>query len=84
MNLQLVCISIMFLKVINILKRLVKKGNSVFVIEHNLNVISQADFIIDSGIQGGKDGGNIIAEGTPRKVIESKGSLTASVLREYL
>ncbi|WP_211272298.1 hypothetical protein [Enterococcus rivorum] len=84
MNLQLVYISMMFLKVINILKRLVKKGNSVFVIEHNLNVISQADYIIDMGIQGGKYRGNIIAEGTPRKVIESKDSLTASVLREYL
>jgi excinuclease ABC subunit A len=68
-------------KVISILRKLVSQGNSVVVIEHNLSIISQADFILDMGIKGGYQGGQVIASGTPEEVLRSKNSITASVLR---
>ena len=64
-------------KLLYVLKLLVKKGNSVFIIEHNLDVIRNADWIIDMGPEGGENGGYIIAEGTPGQLKEAKNSYTA-------
>lgn len=64
-----------------IIRRLVKKGNSVIVIEHNLDVISQADWIIDLGPAGGKSGGYVVAEGTPSQVMDNFASLTGKFMR---
>jgi excinuclease ABC subunit A len=59
-------------------------GNTVLVIEHNLDVIKCADWIIDLGPEGGSGGGRIIAEGTPEEVAEISGSATGEYLREKL
>jgi excinuclease ABC subunit A len=64
-----------------VLQRLVNKGNSVLIIEHNLEVIKIADYIIDIGPEGGKGGGQIVATGTPEQVARSKKSLTAPFLK---
>ncbi len=69
---------------LDVLNRLVEKGNTVLVIEHNLDVIKVADHIIDVGPEGGFRGGNIIATGTPEEVATSKDSQTAKYLREEL
>ena len=71
----------MLLKVLN---DLVNKGNSVVVIEHNLDVIKVADYIIDIGKDGGKQGGELICKGTPEEVAENKESYTAMFLKEEL
>ncbi|ECL7021468.1 ATP-binding cassette domain-containing protein, partial [Listeria monocytogenes] len=71
-------------KVVSILKKLVDKGNSVFVIEHNLNVIAQSDFIIDMGLGGGKSGGSIIVQGTPKEISESDESVTGNILKKLV
>jgi excinuclease ABC subunit A len=63
---------------------LIEKGHSVVVIEHNLELIKCADYIIDLGLEGGTLGGNIIAQGTPEKLIKSKSSYTAKYLRSKL
>jgi len=63
---------------------LIEKGHSVVVIEHNLELIKCADYIIDLGLEGGTLGGNIIAQGTPEKLIKSKSSYTAKYLRNKL
>ena len=68
----------------DVLNRLVEKGNTVLVIEHNLDVIKVADHIIDIGPEGGFRGGNIIATGTPEEVAMAKESFTAKYLREEL
>jgi excinuclease ABC subunit A len=65
---------------LSVLNRLVEKGNTVIVIEHNLDVIKTADWIIDLGPEGGDDGGTIIAEGTPEEVADMKGSYTGQFL----
>ena len=67
-----------------VLNKLVDKGNTVLVIEHNLDVIKTADHIIDMGPEGGVEGGEIIAEGTPEKVSETKGSYTGQFLKDIL
>ena len=67
-----------------VLQRLVNKGNSVLIIEHNLEVIKIADYIIDIGPEGGKGGGQIVATGTPEQVARSKKSLTAPFLKQEL
>ncbi|MDC1067992.1 excinuclease ABC subunit UvrA [Candidatus Kapabacteria bacterium] len=67
-----------------LLNKLVDKGNSVLIIEHNLDVIKCADWIIDLGPEGGKNGGYIVAEGTPENVIKKRKSLTAKYLKEEL
>ncbi|MHA7099688.1 excinuclease ABC subunit UvrA [Roseivirga pacifica] len=69
---------------LDVLNRLVDKGNSVLIIEHNLDVIKVADHIIDLGPEGGEKGGTIVAEGTPEKVAKSKKSHTARFLKEEL
>jgi len=71
-------------KLILVLKRLVSKGNTVLCIEHNLDVIKNADYIIDLGPEGGEKGGFIIAEGRPSKIIKSKKSYTGRYLKKYL
>ena len=67
-----------------LLNKLVDKGNSVVIIEHNLDVIKCADWIIDLGPEGGKKGGEIIAEGTPEDIVKVKKSLTGKYLKEEL
>jgi len=69
---------------LDVLNRLVDKGNSVLVIEHNLDVIKVSDHVIDLGPEGGNGGGIIIAEGTPEKVAQSKKGYTAKFLKEEL
>ena len=69
---------------LDVLNKLTDKGNTVLVIEHNLDVIKVADYIIDLGTEGGNGGGKIIAEGTPEKVAKVKGSYTAEFLRREL
>ena len=71
-------------KLADIINRLVETGNTVVVIEHNLDLIKVADYIIDLGPEGGEDGGNVIAKGTPEQVIKVKESYTGKYLKEYL
>lgn len=67
-----------------VLNKLVDRGNTVLVIEHNLDVIKCADYIVDMGPEGGKNGGKIIAVGTPEEIWESKDSITGKFLRKEL
>lgn len=67
-----------------VLNKLVDRGNMVLVIEHNLDVIKCADYIVDMGPEGGKNGGKIIAVGTPEEICESKDSITGKFLRKEL
>ncbi|MGK2855193.1 MAG: hypothetical protein ACSLE3_14005, partial [Microbacteriaceae bacterium] len=67
-----------------VLGGLVDKGNTVIVIEHNLDVIKSADWVIDLGPEGGAGGGTVVATGTPEQVAESDASHTAIFLREAL
>ncbi|MGM0508579.1 MAG: excinuclease ABC subunit UvrA [Fusobacteriota bacterium] len=71
-------------KLLSVLQRLVDKGNSVVVIEHNLDVIKTSDHIIDLGPEGGEKGGLVIGEGTPEELIKNKKSYTGSFLKELL
>ena len=71
-------------RLLDVLDRLVSKGNSIVVIEHNLDVIKCADHIIDLGPDGGDQGGTIVAEGTPEQVAEVEGSYTGKFLRTML
>lgn len=68
----------------NVLNKLVDKGNTVLIIEHNLDVIKMADHIIDMGPEGGERGGTILCEGSPEEVAECKASYTAKYLKEEL
>jgi excinuclease ABC subunit A len=67
-----------------VLDRLVEAGNSVIVIEHNLDVIKTADYIIDLGPEGGDGGGTIVAEGTPEEIAKVKESYTGQYLKKVL
>ena len=69
---------------LDVLNRLVDKGNTVLVIEHNMDVVKVADHVIDLGPEGGDKGGMIIAEGTPEKVAKSTKGYTAKFLKEEL
>ena len=71
-------------KLIEILHRLADGGNTVIVIEHNLDVIKTADYIIDIGPEGGDKGGTVIAQGTPEEVAESPVSYTGKYIAKYL
>ena len=71
-------------KLVNILQRLVGKGNTVVVIEHNLDIIKIADYIIDMGPEGGEGGGKVVACGTPEQICKSKKSYTGMYLKKML
>ncbi len=71
-------------KLIEILQSLVARGNTVIVIEHNMDIIKSADYIIDIGPEGGEKGGTIVAKGTPEEVAESKKSYTGAYLKKAL
>lgn len=71
-------------KLMEVLDRLVAKGNSVVIIEHNLDVIKTADYIIDIGPEGGDKGGTIVAAGTPEEISKSRKSYTGKYLKKYL
>ena len=71
-------------KLISILDRLRDSGNTVIVIEHNLDVIKVADYIVDLGPEGGEGGGTVIAEGSPEQVAENKNSYTGQFLKKLL
>ena len=69
---------------LGVLNRLVEKGNTVIVIEHNLDVIKCADYIIDMGPEGGRGGGQVVASGTPEQVVQSAESITGRFLKQEL
>jgi excinuclease ABC subunit A len=69
---------------LDVLQRLVDLGNTVLIIEHNLDVIKQADWIIDLGPEGGAGGGRIVAQGTPELVAKTKKSYTGQALARHL
>ena len=71
-------------RLVNVLNMLVDSGNTVVVIEHNLDIIKTADYIIDLGPEGGKGGGRIVATGTPEEVAKCKKSYTGQYLKKYL
>ncbi len=71
-------------KLIEVLQRLVEAGNSVLIIEHNLDIIKVADWIIDLGPEGGDRGGRLVAQGTPEQVMDARDSYTGQFLKEHL
>ena len=71
-------------KLLDVLHALVDSGNSMIVIEHNLDVVKNADHIIDMGPEGGEAGGQIIAQGTPEQVAKDKNSYTGQFLAKML
>ena len=71
-------------QLLDVLGTLVDKGNTVLVIEHNLDVIKTADYIIDLGPEGGKGGGTVVATGTPEEVAKVKKSYTGQYLKKML
>jgi excinuclease ABC subunit A len=71
-------------KLLDVLNRLVDQGNTVLVIEHNLDVVKSADWIIDLGPEGGENGGRIVAEGSPEAIAKARGSYTGQFLAEVL
>jgi excinuclease ABC subunit A len=71
-------------KLLDVLNRLVTLGNTVLIIEHNLDVMKQADWIIDLGPEGGEGGGRIVAQGTPEQVARNRKSYTGQILARAL
>lgn len=71
-------------KLLEVLNRLIEKGNSVVIIEHNLDVIKTADYIIDIGVDGGENGGTVVATGTPEEIVKSKKSYTGKYIAKAL
>jgi excinuclease ABC subunit A len=67
-----------------VINKLVDKGNTILIIEHNMDVIKLADYIIDIGPEGGKGGGQIVAKGTPEEIVKNKKSYTAEFLKKEL
>jgi excinuclease ABC subunit A len=67
-----------------VIQQLVDRGNTVIIIEHNLDVIRQADYIIDMGPEGGRKGGMILSEGTPEEVAKSKKGYTPQFLKPII
>ena len=70
-------------KLLKVLHKLVDLGNTALVIEHNLDVIKTADYIVDVGPEGGEKGGRIVGTGTPKDIIQNKESITGFYLKEY-
>ena len=68
----------------DVINKLVDKGNTILIIEHNMDVIKLADYIIDIGPEGGKGGGEVVATGTPEEVAKNKKSYTAPFLKKEL
>ncbi len=71
-------------RLLEVLQRLVESGETVLVIEHNLDVIKTADYIVDLGPEGGDKGGQIVASGTPEQVVKEERSYTGKYLKEIL
>jgi excinuclease ABC subunit A len=71
-------------RLIKVLNSLVEKGNTVFIIEHNLDVVKSCDYLIDLGPEGGAAGGEILAQGTPEKVAKNPDSYTGKFLEKML
>jgi excinuclease ABC subunit A len=71
-------------KLIDILQKLVDKGNTVVVIEHNLDLVKNADYVIDVGPEGGERGGEIVAKGTPENIASNEKSYTGKYLKRVL
>jgi excinuclease ABC subunit A len=71
-------------RLVEVLQRLVDAGHTVIVIEHNLELISEADWVVDLGPEGGAGGGRILAEGTPEQIAQTPGSHTGTYLRSWL
>ncbi len=71
-------------RLVDILQRLVDTGNSIIVIEHNLDLIKTADYIIDLGPEGGDKGGEVVAIGTPEQITKNEKSYTGKFLKKYL
>ena len=71
-------------RLLKVLNRLVENGDTVVIIEHNLDVIKTADYIIDLGPEGGSGGGTIVATGTPEDIAQTKSSYTGKYLKKYL
>jgi excinuclease ABC subunit A len=70
-------------KLLAAFQRLIENGGSVLIIEHNLDVIRSADWVIDLGPEGGDRGGHIVAEGTPDQIAKARNSYTGRYLKEY-
>ena len=68
-------------KIMKLLDSFVNRGNTVIVIEHNLDVMKQGDYIIDIGPDGGTNGGKVVFEGTPKEMVESSNTITAEYLK---
>ena len=71
-------------KLLDVLNRLVNLGNTVVVIEHNMDVIKNSDWIIDLGPEGGDEGGRVVATGTPEKISKAPGSYTGKYLKKII
>jgi len=69
---------------LKVIQRLVDKGNTVIIIEHNMEVIKSADYIIDLGPEGGEKGGQIVITGTPEDIIKNESSYTSQFLKKHL
>jgi excinuclease ABC subunit A len=72
------------LRLLDVLSDLTEKGNTVIVIEHNLDVMARSDWMIDLGPEGGERGGYVLATGTPEQVAALEGNLTGTFLRQHL
>jgi excinuclease ABC subunit A len=71
-------------RLLNAFNALIEKGNSILIIEHNMDVIKCADWIIDLGPEAGEKGGRIVAEGTPEEMVKVKSSYTGQFLKDHL
>ena len=71
-------------RLLEVLNSLVERGSSVLVIEHNMDVIKSADYVIDLGPEGGDAGGYLVAAGTPEEIVQQGSSITGRFLRKYL
>ena len=71
-------------KLVAIMNRLVNQGSTLIVIEHNLDVMTQADWIIDLGPEAGENGGRIMFEGEPKDIINNENSITGKYLKRYI